>query len=82
MSDTQAKQRPGLFQVMREQMRVRYLSLFTEKNYILWVRRFIHFHKGPHPREMGAAEITQFLRDLATNKQISAATQNQALTAG
>lgn len=66
---------------MRERMRVAHMSLFTEKNYIRWVRRYIHYHRGRHPREMGATEITEFLSYLATKKQVAASTQNQALNA-
>jgi hypothetical protein len=45
---------PGLLQVMREKMRLMHMSLFTEKTYIHWVRRFIHFHRKKHPRNMWA----------------------------
>lgn len=81
MNTCQQKKPPGLLQVMRERMRVAHMSLFTEKNYLRWARRFIRYHRGRHPREMGAAEITEFLSHLATKKQVSAATQNQALNA-
>lgn len=69
----------GLFQTMRERMRLAHMSLFTEKTYIHWAKRFVAFHKGKHPREMGAEEITQFLSYLAAYKNVSASTQNQAL---
>ncbi len=72
---------PGLFQVMREKMRVKHMSLTTEKNYIQWVRRFIAFHNGKHPRQMGATEITRFLSFLAMKRNVAASTQNQALNA-
>lgn len=29
---------------MRERMRLAHMSIFTEKNYIYWVRKFIVFH--------------------------------------
>lgn len=54
------------------------MSLFTEKNYIQWVKQFINFHSGIHPREMGPKEITEFLSHLAIDKNVSASTQNQA----
>jgi len=57
------------------------MSLFTEKSYVGWARRFVAFHKGLHPRSMGATEITQFLTYLASELNVSAATQNQALNA-
>lgn len=75
------KSPPGLLQVMRERMRLAHMSMFTEKNYVHWVKRFIYFHEKRHPREMGATEITQFLTYLASEKQVSASTQNQALNA-
>jgi integron integrase len=34
-----------------------------------------------HPREMGAAEVTQFLTMLANERRVSVSTQNQALSA-
>lgn len=72
---------PGLLQVMRGKMRLAHMSLFTEKNYILWVRQFIAFHHGRHPREMGSEEIVQFLTYLATVRNVAGSTQNQALNA-
>ena len=72
---------PGLLAVMRQKMRLRHMSLFTEKNYILWVRQFIAFHQGKHPKAMGADEITAFLTHLAASQNVAASTQNQALNA-
>ena len=46
-----------------------------------WIRRYIVFHRKTHPAQMGAAEISQFLTWLAVDRQISASTQNQALSA-
>jgi integron integrase len=62
-------------------MRMRHYSYHTEKTYVHWITRFIFFHHKRHPREMGAAEISQFLSMLAVEQQVSAATQNQALNA-
>jgi hypothetical protein len=39
------------------------------------------FHDKRHPREMGAAEVTAFLTHLATQRQVSASTQNLAKSA-
>ena len=68
-------------QAVRQRVRFRPYSLRTERAYIQWIRRFIAFHGRRHPREMGAPEVTAFLGDLATNGQVAAATQNQALAA-
>jgi integrase len=55
--------------------------LRTEKSYVYWVRFFIHFHKLKHPQEMGPTEVTGFLNYLASERRVSASTQNQALAA-
>src|SRR5437868_14196873 len=34
-----------------------------------------------HPRVLGAADVTRFLSSLAVDRQVSASTQNQALSA-
>ncbi len=60
---------------------VRRFSLRTVGTYIWWARRFVMFQGRRHPAEMGAAEVTAFLSDLAVNRQVAASTQNQALQA-
>jgi integron integrase len=62
-------------------LRSRHYSRRTEQAYCLWVRRFVRFHELRHPREMGAAEINAFLTHLAVADNVSASTQNQALSA-
>jgi len=49
--------------------------------YLQWIRRFIAHCGMRHPRELGPAEVTQFLSSLAVHGQVSASTQNQALSA-
>jgi len=66
---------------LREEVRSRHYSLQTEKAYWYWIRYFILFHKKRHPADMGAAEVTAFLSWLATERNVAAATQNQALSA-
>lgn len=65
----------------REAVRSRHYSLRTEQAYWYWIRCFIFFHERRHPAEMGAAEVTAFLNWLATERNVAAATQNQALSA-
>jgi integron integrase len=65
----------------RDVLRLKHYSLRTERSYCDWIKRFIRFHQLRHPKEMGAAEITQFLTHLARIGNVSAATQNQALSA-
>ena len=73
--------RPGLFSVAREKMRTRHLALRTEQAYLQWLQRYVSFHNGRHPRELGAFEVEQFLTHLAVQRHVGAATQNQALQA-
>ena len=73
--------RPRLFEMVRRVMRVRHLSPHTEKAYVSWIRRFILYHQGRSPREMGREEVEEFIADLATRGKVSPSTQNQALSA-
>ena len=72
---------PRLLDRVRAAVRLRHLSRRTEKSYVAWVRRFVLFHGKRHPADMGAQEITAFLSMLATERHVSASTQNQALGA-
>ncbi|MGH9642228.1 MAG: integron integrase [Terriglobales bacterium] len=71
----------NLFDVTREVMRTRHLAYRTEQAYLQWIRRYIAFHNRRHPRELGAAELEQFLTHLAVDRKVSASTQSQALQA-
>jgi integron integrase len=71
----------GLFAVAREKMRTRHLAYRTEQAYLHWMRRYVKFHQGRHPREMGPAEVESFLTHLAMVERVAASTQNQALQA-
>ncbi len=64
----------------RDALRIKHYSARTEDTYIQWVRKYILFHNKRHPSEMGIPEINQFLAHLVTKKEISASTQNQALS--
>src|SRR5688572_22811499 len=64
-----------------EFLRNRHYSLRTEKTYIGWARQYILYHNKRHPREMGVAEINDFITYLANQKTVSASTQNQAISA-
>lgn len=61
--------------------RRRHLSPNTEDAYKLWIRHYIRFHHGRHPREVGTDGIVPFLTDRADSGRISASTQMQALSA-
>lgn len=70
-----------LLDQLRAACRLRHLSLRTEKAYVGWVRRYVYFHDLRHPAAMGAPEIRSYLTYLATERNVAASTQNQALHA-
>lgn len=70
-----------LLEQMRDLMRLKHYSFRTEQTYCDWVERFIRFHRLRHPREMGEAEVAEFLTDQARNSNVASSTQNQALSA-
>ncbi|HEY5900738.1 MAG TPA: integron integrase [Burkholderiales bacterium] len=75
------KREKRLIERFREVIRALHYSRRTEKTYWYWIRWFVFFHGKRHPRELGAAEVTAFLSWLATERNVAAATQNQALSA-
>ena len=70
-----------LLDQMRDAIRLKHYSYRTEETYVDWVRRYILFHQKRHPNDMGAPEIQAFLVYLATQRNVAASTQNQALSA-
>lgn len=72
---------PKLLDQVRERLRVKHYSLRTETAYVQWIKRFIYFHSKQHPVNMGKAEVEAFLTSLAVERNVSAATQTQALSA-
>ena len=65
----------------REELQARHYARRTVDTYEQWLRRFLRFHPPRHRREMGSAEVNAFLTHLAVDLQVSASTQNQALSA-
>ena len=66
--------------------RFKHLSSRTETTYWEWVVRYLRFHKAQagdwrHPRDLGSQGVTPFLTYLATERDVSVSTQNQALNA-
>jgi len=77
----ESQNQPKLLDRLRLALRSRHYSKRTEQSYCHWVKRYIFFHNVTHPAEMGEAEINAFLTHLAVKKNVSASTQNQALSA-
>jgi integron integrase len=72
---------PRLLDRVRAEVRARHYSLRTEQTYLHWIKRYILFHGKRHPKDMGAVEVAAFLSSLATERNVSASTQNLALSA-
>jgi len=66
---------------IRREIRRRNYSYSTEKTYCQWVVRFVRYHKLTHPEDLGSRDIVQYLNFLANECNLSASTQNQALSA-
>jgi integron integrase len=73
--------KPRLLDAVRERLRARHYSYRTEQQYVAWIRRYVLFHGKRHPAGLAAAEIERFLTHLAVERNVSASTQNQALSA-
>src|SRR5215213_617427 len=72
---------PKLLDQVRDAIRTLHYSIRTEEAYLLWVKKFILFHRKRHPLEMGEQEVSEFLTHLAVDRNVAASTQNQALSA-
>jgi integrase len=53
-------------------MRIRHRGFRTDQAYL-------NFHQRRHPRDLGAADVGQFLTHLAVTRKVSASTQSQGL---
>ncbi len=81
MPDSTQKNGVKLLDQVRGKIRLKHYSIRTEQAYVDWIKRFVlHFGKR-HPRDLGAAEVEQFLTYLAVNGNVAASTQNQAKSA-
>jgi integron integrase len=75
------KKPPRLLERVRRAIRARHYSPRTEQCYVSWVRRYVLFHGKTHPSELGPEAVAKYLSYLATDRRVSASTQNQALSA-
>ena len=76
-----AEFQPKLFELIRNRLKRLNYSRRTEQAYLGWIRRFIIANGLTHPRHLDGAAVEAFLTGLASNGQVSASTQNQALAA-
>ena len=81
MPTAQTPPKKKLLDQVSDAIRVKHYSHRTEQTYVEWIRRYILFHKKRHPEEMGVEEIQAFISHLATERNLAASSQNQALSA-
>lgn len=72
---------PPISARVRAAIRARHYSRRTEASYLHWIRRFWLFVGRRDPATVGERAVTAFLNMLACEAEVSAATQNQALSA-
>ena len=70
-----------LARAVRDVIRVKHYSPRTEQAYWGWIERYVSFHRGRHPRDMGVPEIEAFLTHLVVDENVAVSTQNQAFFA-
>jgi integron integrase len=66
---------------IEREVRLRGWSPRTAEAYANWMRQYVRFNGRRHPRDMGEAEARAFLTHLATARNVSASTENQAVAA-
>jgi integron integrase len=74
-------EKPRLLDRVRHTIRALHYSRKTEQSYCYWIRFYIRFHRNRHPSALDHRHVSQFLTFLAVRREVSAATQNQALNA-
>ena len=79
--ETPHGRQPRLLEQVHDAIRRLHYSRRTEETYVHWIRHFIYWSGKRHPANLGNSEVTAFLSHLATERNVAAATQNQALAA-
>jgi len=79
--NTEKQKKTPILQLVRNHCRVKHMSYRTEQAYCHWVKRFFIFHKQKALALLGRDEVEIYLTHLATERNVSASTQNQAFNA-
>ncbi len=70
-----------LLDLLRLHIRENGLAYSTEKTYIHWIKRYIHFHNKQHPKDLTHSHVESFLSHIAIQNHCSISTQKIALNA-
>lgn len=66
---------------MVNMLRLKQLSLQTERTYMTWLRDFYRFIRGRSPYLIDGSHVKNYLTYLAVDRHVASSTQNQALNA-
>ena len=75
------EQYPEHINGLMTQVRLRDYSIRTERAYLGWLLRYIHFHAMADPASLNEEHISRFLEYLVINRNVAVSTQAQALNA-
>jgi integron integrase len=70
-----------LLDQLRYVCRAKHYSLRTEDAYAMWLRKYIYFHDKQHPSGLNGTHVQAFIQYLSVDKECSASTVRQALSA-
>ncbi|MEJ2621702.1 MAG: site-specific integrase [Candidatus Thiodiazotropha sp.] len=76
-----AKAFPDLYRRFLVTKRLPDYSINTEKSYLDWINRFLHFHTDKHPCDCTETDVASFLEHLTLKRKIASVTQSPALNA-
>jgi site-specific recombinase XerD len=72
-----------LLDEVRDYLRLHHYSIHTERTYCDWIKKYVQYHKMTRREDLaeGEKKIEAFLTHLAVERNVSPATQNQAMNA-
>jgi len=71
----------AIFEKMVAEIRRRNYSIRTEQTYLAWAKRYVAYHGNRKPTDLNSEHAAHYLNHLALNREVSASTQSQALSA-
>jgi len=80
-SQTGREKHQSILNKLRTALRTRHYSIRTEQSYESWMLRFLTFCEKRRIADPGPGQVREYLEFLATERLVSASTQNQALNA-
>lgn len=73
------RKKKKILEEVREVLRIKHYSIYTERSYCEWIKKFILFHKMQEREELfdnSERKIEEYLSHLATDLHVAPATQN------